>query len=70
MQFLGHIVGLGGIKVGPTKIEAVKKRPVLKTPTDIWSFLGLAGYYQRFIKNFSRTAGTLTKLTRKAEPFV
>ncbi|KAI3825478.1 hypothetical protein L1987_06968 [Smallanthus sonchifolius] len=51
--------------VDPAKIETVKEWNVPKTPTEIRSFLGLAGYYRRFIQDFSRIASPLTKLTRK-----
>ncbi|KAL8093144.1 hypothetical protein AgCh_035145 [Apium graveolens] len=59
-----------GIKVDPVKIEAVSKWEQPKTPTEIRSFLGLAGYYRRFVKDFSKIASPLTKLTRKNEKFV
>ncbi|KAI3695424.1 hypothetical protein L1987_78421 [Smallanthus sonchifolius] len=65
VQFLGHVINPNGIMVDPAKIEAVKKWKVPKTPTEIRSFLGLAGYYRRFIQDFSRIASPLTKLTRK-----
>ncbi|KAL8108994.1 hypothetical protein AgCh_025188 [Apium graveolens] len=58
------------IKVDPVKIEAVSKWEQPKTPTEIRSFLGLAGYYRRFVKDFSKIASPLTKLTRKNEKFV
>ncbi|KAD6455046.1 hypothetical protein E3N88_09752 [Mikania micrantha] len=70
VQFLGHVVNSEGIHVDPTKIEAIKNWDTLTTPTEIRSFLGLAGYYRRFISNFSKIALPLTKLTRKSEPFV
>jgi hypothetical protein len=53
VKFLGHIVIEKRIQVDPTKIEAVKKWEVPNTPTKIRQFLGLAGYYRRFIENFS-----------------
>ncbi|KAJ9562067.1 hypothetical protein OSB04_007227 [Centaurea solstitialis] len=56
VQFLGHIVNREGIKVGPAKIEAVMEWEIPTTPTEIRSFLGLAGYYRRFIKDFSKIA--------------
>ncbi|KAL8093525.1 hypothetical protein AgCh_035410 [Apium graveolens] len=70
VQFLGHVVSREGIKVDPVKIEAVSKWEQPKTPTEIRSFLGLAGYYRRFVKDFMKIASPLTKLTRKNEKFV
>ncbi|KAD5318277.1 hypothetical protein E3N88_18223 [Mikania micrantha] len=69
VQFLGHVVNSEGIHVDPAKIEAIKNWDTPMTPTEIWSFLGLAGYYRRFISNFSKIALPLTKLTQKSEPF-
>ncbi|KAI3815522.1 hypothetical protein L1987_15193 [Smallanthus sonchifolius] len=65
VQFLGHVINPNGIMVDPAKIETVKEWNVPKTPTEIQSFLGLAGYYRRFIQDFSRIASPLTKLIRK-----
>ncbi|KAL8100391.1 hypothetical protein AgCh_032593 [Apium graveolens] len=70
VQFLGHIVGKDGIKVDPAKIEAVSRWEQPKTPTEIRSFLGLAGYYRRFVKDFAKIATPLTKMTRKNERFI
>ena len=69
VQFLGHIVGSEGIRVDPAKIEAVMNWERLKTPTEVRSFMGLAGYYRRFVKDFSKIAVPLTRLTRKNEKF-
>ncbi|XP_074322839.1 uncharacterized protein LOC141659812 [Apium graveolens] len=70
VQFLGHIVSNEGIKVDPIKIEAIMNWERPRTPTEVRSFLGLAGYYRRFVQNFSRIATSLTKLTRKNEKFI
>ena len=69
VQFLGHIVNKDGIAVDPAKVAAVQKWETPKTPTEIRSFLGLAGYYRRFIKDFSKIALPLTRLTRKNVAF-
>ena len=70
VKFLGHIISESGISVDPSKIEAIQnwKRP--KSVTEIHSFLGLAGYYRRFIKDFSRVVLPLTSLTRKGIRFI
>ncbi|KAI3682967.1 hypothetical protein L1987_83381 [Smallanthus sonchifolius] len=65
VQFLGHVINPNGIMVDPAKIVTVKEWNIPKTPTEIRSFLGLAGYYRRFIQDFSKIALPLTKLTRK-----
>ncbi|KAK1424442.1 hypothetical protein QVD17_19772 [Tagetes erecta] len=69
VQFLGHVINETGVQVDPTKIEAIMKWEVPKTPTEIRSFLGLAGYYRRFIKDFSKIATPMTALTRKKAEF-
>ncbi|KAD4982099.1 hypothetical protein E3N88_18770 [Mikania micrantha] len=69
VQFLGHVINAQGIQVDPSKIEAITKWENPKSPTEVRSFLGLAGYYRRFIQNFSRIAVPLTSLTRKSEKF-
>ncbi|KAI3726575.1 hypothetical protein L1987_66373 [Smallanthus sonchifolius] len=70
VQFLGHVINDKGIHVDPSKVEAVKNWNAPKTPSEIRSFLGLAGYYRRFISNFSRIALPLTSLTQKNKPFI
>ena len=69
VQFLGHVISQEGIKVDPAKIEAISNWEPPKTPTEVRSFLGLAGYYRRFIDDFSRIAIPLTSLTRKNVKF-
>ena len=65
MAFLGHVISTEGVSVDPQKIEAMVswKRP--KNVSEVRSFLGLAGYYRKFVEGFSRIAALLTKLTRK-----
>ncbi|GJZ73017.1 putative reverse transcriptase domain-containing protein [Tanacetum coccineum] len=69
VQFLRHVINGNGIHVDPSKIEAVKNWKALRTPTEVRSFLGLAGYYHRFIENFSKIAKSLTILTQKCKTF-
>ncbi|GJS31415.1 putative reverse transcriptase domain-containing protein, partial [Tanacetum coccineum] len=68
-HFLGHVINGNGIHVDPSKIEAVKNWKAPRTPTEVRSFLGLAGYYRRFIENFSKIAKSLTILTQKSKTF-
>ncbi|GJT35726.1 putative reverse transcriptase domain-containing protein [Tanacetum coccineum] len=56
VQFLGHVIDSRGIHVDPAKIESIKDWASPKTPTEIRQFLGLAGYYRRFIEGFSKIA--------------
>ena len=62
VPFLGHIVSVEGIRVDPTKIEAVVSWKPLRNVTEVRSFLGLAGYYRRFVKGFFIIESSLTKL--------
>ena len=57
--FLGHVVSAAGIAVDPAKVEAVLRWERPTTATEIRSFLGLAGYYRRFIQGFSSLAAPL-----------
>nr|GEU77559.1 putative reverse transcriptase domain-containing protein [Tanacetum cinerariifolium] len=70
VAFLGHIVSAEGITMDPVKVEAITKWPRPTSVTKVRSFLGLAGYYRRFVEGFSRLALPLTKLMRKGEKFV
>ncbi|GJV83324.1 putative reverse transcriptase domain-containing protein [Tanacetum coccineum] len=69
VQFLGHVIDSRGIHVDPAKIESIKDWAPPKTPTEIRQFLGLAGYYRRFIEGFSKIAKSMTKLTQKGFKF-
>ncbi|GJS42359.1 reverse transcriptase domain-containing protein [Tanacetum coccineum] len=69
VHFLGHVVNHDGIHGDPSKIEAVKSWNAHTTPSEVRSFLGLAGYYRRFIKNFSKIAKPLTSLTQKNQKY-
>ncbi|WVZ76154.1 hypothetical protein U9M48_024152 [Paspalum notatum var. saurae] len=65
VSFLGHILSEKGVAVDPSKVEDVLNWKQPETVTEIRSFLGLAGYYRRFIKDFSKTAKPMTSLTKK-----
>ncbi|GKB13741.1 putative reverse transcriptase domain-containing protein [Tanacetum coccineum] len=70
VQFLGHLIDNQGLHVDPAKIEEVKNWKSPTTPTEIRQFLELAGYYQRFIKDFSKIAKSLTELTQKNKKYI
>ncbi|WVZ51710.1 hypothetical protein U9M48_002825 [Paspalum notatum var. saurae] len=67
--FLGHILSEKGVAVDPSKVADVLNWKQPKTVTEIQSFLGLAGYYRRFIKDFSKIAKPMTSLTKKNARF-
>ncbi|GJX84256.1 putative reverse transcriptase domain-containing protein [Tanacetum coccineum] len=68
VKFLSHVIDSKGIHVVPSKIEAIKSW-VPSTPTEVRQFLGLAGYYRRFIEGFSLISKPLTKLTQKNKKY-
>nr|GEY44403.1 reverse transcriptase domain-containing protein [Tanacetum cinerariifolium] len=70
VQFLDHLIDSQGLHVDPAKVKAAKNWASSTTPTEIHQFLGLAGYYRRFIKYFYKIAKSLTKLTQKDKKFV
>jgi len=70
MSFLGHIIYGSGIAVDLSKVDAVSQWDTPKLITEVRSFLGLAGYYRRFIEGFSKLALSLTQLTCKSRAFV
>ncbi|GJV12288.1 hypothetical protein Tco_1353829 [Tanacetum coccineum] len=69
VQFLEHVIDSKGIHVDPAKIESIKDWASPKNPTEIRQFLGLVGYYRRFIEGFSKIAKSMTKLTQKNVKF-
>ncbi len=68
--FLGHIVSAEGVAVDPSKVSAVTEWESPKNAGEIRSFLGLAGYYRRFIENFSKIAKPMTELLKKEKKFI
>ena len=69
VRFLGHVVSASSVLVDPEKVEAVMSWERPKSVFEICSFLGLAGYYKRFIKDFSKLVAPVTRLTRKEVKF-
>jgi transposase InsO family protein len=69
VSFLGHVVSEAGVETESDKVEAVKSWPKPESKKDIQAFMGLCGYYRRFLRDFSVVAEPLTRLTRKDEAF-
>jgi hypothetical protein len=67
--FLGHVISTGGVSVNLGKVKDVLNWMPLTTTLEIQSFLGLTGYYRRFIKDFSKIAKPMTKLLEKNKAF-
>nr|GFC96294.1 putative reverse transcriptase domain-containing protein [Tanacetum cinerariifolium] len=70
VQFLGHLIDSQGLHVDPAKIEAVKNWTSPTTPTEVRQFLGLVGYYRRFIEGFLKISKHLTELTQKNKNYI
>ena len=69
VKFLGHVVPASGVSVDPEKVEVVMSWERSKLVFEIRNFLGLVGYYKRFIEDFSRLAAPMTRLIRKEVKF-
>eukprot|EP00253_Pinus_taeda_P011330 PITA_11330 len=69
IQYLGHVITKEGIAVDPEKIKTIMEWPIPKDVADIRSFMGLAGYYRRFVEGFSRITYPITSLQKKGKIF-
>ena len=69
IQYLGHVITKEGIVVDPEKIRTIMEWPIPKDVADIRSFMGLAGYYRRFVEGFSRVAYPINSLQKKGKVF-
>jgi hypothetical protein len=69
VSFLGHVLSANGVAVDPSKVKDVLEWEQPKNVKDIWSFLGLVGYYRRFIENFSKISKPMTELLKEGIPF-
>ena len=69
VSVLGHIAGGGHIKPGLDKISAIQEFPIPATRTNVRAFLGLTGFFRKFVKNYAFIAKPLTLLTKESEPF-
>ena len=67
-HYLGHVIGGGKVRPDPEKVSAVRDYPTPTSKKDIRAFLGLTGYYRKFIPNFATLAAPLSDLTRKCQP--
>jgi hypothetical protein len=70
VPFLRHVLSDGGIMVDPTKVQEVLDWKAPISVHKVWSFLGLAGYYRRFIQDFSKIAKPMIQLLQKDMRFV
>lgn len=70
VAYLGHLITPEGVKPNPEKVSCIQNFPQPKNPKEIKSFLGLAGYYRRFISNFAKLSKPLTRLLQKDVPFI
>jgi len=69
LPFLGHVISAEGVSTDPSKIESISSWPTPKTLKDLRGFMGLAGYYHKFVKDFARLSAPLVALTKKDADF-
>jgi hypothetical protein len=69
VRFLGHVLSAGGSSVDPSLIKSVMEHKAPTNPTEVRSFLGLAGYYRKFVEGFSSIARSMTQLLKKDKKF-
>jgi hypothetical protein len=67
--FLGHVISVGGVSIDPSKITSILERKAPTNPTEVQAFLGLAGYYRKFVEGFSSIARSMTQLLWKDKKF-
>ena len=70
VTYLGHVVSENGVSTDPSKVSKILDWPIPRNVSELRSFLGLASYYRRFIKDFAKIAVPLHRLTEKNKPFV
>ena len=70
LEFLGHIISAQGVSTDPGKVKTVQLWPTPTNVKDVRSFLGMAGYYRKFVKNFGTVSKPLTQLLKKNSVFL
>ncbi|CAM5131104.1 unnamed protein product [Natator depressus] len=68
VSYLGHRVGSGHLKLEPAKVEVIRDWPAPHTKKQVQAFIGMAGYYRRFVPHFSAIATPITELCKKGKP--